>query len=68
MLNKVIIIASYAIHHLVLPGLSRQHEYHCLLPRQVTHVWPLPLLITSDTQEANVATPGNQRRKGGSSD
>ena len=59
-------------HHLCsVAGLSRQHEdhCHCLLPCQVTgtHVWPLPLLITSDTQEANVATPGNQRRKGGGS-
>ena len=38
MLNKVINIASYAIICAVLPGLSRQHEYHCLLPRQVTRV------------------------------
>ena len=66
MLNKVIIITSYAI---ICVSRHRGYQDNTRItvppPGHHKHVWLLPLLITSDTQVKCGPAPGNQRRKGG---
>ena len=64
MLNKVIIITSYAI---ICVSRHRGYQDNTRItvppPGHHTHVWPLPLLITSDTYKSNAA-PLRETRDG----